>query len=127
VFLSQLPRTHAEGDLLFVHGSVRNPINEYVFPEDIYNQRKVAAIFAQVGRYCFQGHTHVPGVFTEEASGGYLFRTPDEIDYEHRLDGRKTMINVGSVGQPRDADWRACYVLLEGDVVRFRRVEYDVE
>jgi predicted phosphodiesterase len=127
VFLSQLPRTHTEGDLLFVHGSVRNPINEYVFPEDIYNQRKMAALFAQVGRYCFQGHTHVPGVFTEEPGGRYLFRTPDEIDYEHRLDGRKTMINVGSVGQPRDADWRACYVLLDGDVVRFRRVEYDVE
>jgi diadenosine tetraphosphatase ApaH/serine/threonine PP2A family protein phosphatase len=31
------------------------------------------------------------------------------------------------VGQPRDGDWRACYVLLDGDVVRFRRVEYDVE
>jgi diadenosine tetraphosphatase ApaH/serine/threonine PP2A family protein phosphatase len=36
-------------------------------------------------------------------------------------------VNVGSVGQPRDGDWRACYALLEGDTVLFRRVEYDVE
>ncbi len=43
----------------------RNPLNEYVFPEDIYNQRKMERIFALVDRYCFQGHTHVPGVFTE--------------------------------------------------------------
>lgn len=35
--------------------------------------------------------------------------------------------NVGSVGQPRDGDWRACYVLFDGDTIRFRRVEYDVE
>jgi hypothetical protein len=34
---------------------------------------------------------------------------------------------VGSVGQPRDGDWRACYVLLDGYSVRFRRVEYDIE
>ena len=37
------------------------------------------------------------------------------------------MINVGSVGQPRDGDPRACYVVLEDDVVRFRRVEYPFE
>src|SRR4051812_25689677 len=54
IFLSQLPRTHAEGDMLFVHGSPRNPINEYVFPEDVYNQRKMAALYAQIERSCFQ-------------------------------------------------------------------------
>jgi diadenosine tetraphosphatase ApaH/serine/threonine PP2A family protein phosphatase len=46
---------------------------------------------------------------------------------EHTLDDRKTMVNVGSVGQPRDGDWRACYVLLDGPRVTFRRIEYDVE
>jgi diadenosine tetraphosphatase ApaH/serine/threonine PP2A family protein phosphatase len=43
------------------------------------------------------------------------------------LDGRKTLINVGSVGQPRDNDPRACYVLLDDDNVIYRRVEYDVD
>ena len=65
-FLGELPRRHREQNgYLFVHGSARNPLNEYVFPEDIYNQRKMERIFALVERYCFQGHTHVPGIFTE--------------------------------------------------------------
>ncbi len=36
------------------------------------------------------------------------------------------MINVGSVGQPRDGDWRACYVIFEDNVLEYRRIEYDV-
>ena len=40
-YLSELPRSHMEGDDLFVHGSARNPLNEYVFPEDVYNTRKI--------------------------------------------------------------------------------------
>jgi diadenosine tetraphosphatase ApaH/serine/threonine PP2A family protein phosphatase len=127
-FLRSLPRTIREGPYLFVHGSARNPLNEYVFPEDIYIQRKMDRIFALVERYCFQGHTHVPGIFTEnQPEPLYQFHSPQEIEYEHKLDSRKTLINVGSVGQPRDGDWRACYILLDGDVVRFRRVEYDIE
>ena len=44
-FLCELPRQVREGKLLFVHGSARNPLNEYVFPEDIYNPRKLNRIF----------------------------------------------------------------------------------
>jgi len=122
-FLAERPRSHREDGTLFVHGSARNPLNEYVFPEDIYNQRKMERIFALVERYCFQGHTHVPGVFTENMQ----FHSPEEIDYVYKLDGRKMLCNVGSVGQPRDGDWRACYVLLDDESIRYRRVEYDVE
>lgn len=122
-FLGELPRNHQEGPLLFVHGSARNPLNEYVFPEDIYNRRKMEKIFALIQRHAFQGHTHVPGVFTED----FRFFSPEEIDYRFRLDEGKTMINVGSVGQPRDGDPRACYVILEDDLVWFRRVEYPLE
>ena len=127
-FLGERPLRHREGNLLYVHGSARNPLNEYVFPEDIYNQRKMERIFALVERYCFQGHTHVPGIFTEQLPDDlYQFHSPDEINYTHRLDGRKTLCNVGSVGQPRDGDPRACYVLLDDDTIRYRRVEYDIE
>lgn len=122
-FLGELKRNHREGPLLFVHGSVRNPLNEYVFPEDIYNRRKMEKIFALIERYCFQGHTHVPGVFTEDCS----FFSPEEVNFEYRLGDQKAMINVGSVGQPRDGDPRACYVVLDGNTVRFRRVEYPFE
>jgi predicted phosphodiesterase len=122
-FLAERPRTHREEGFLYVHGSARNPLNEYVFPEDIYNQRKMERIFALVERYCFQGHTHVPGIFTESLQ----FHSPDEIDCVYRLNGRKTLCNVGSVGQPRDGDWRACYVLLDDQTIRYRRVEYDID
>jgi predicted phosphodiesterase len=122
-FLGELPRNHQQGDLLFVHGSARNPLNEYVFPEDIYNKRKLEKIFDLIRRHAFQGHTHVPGVFTEN----FNFFSPEELNHEYRLTKEKAMINVGSVGQPRDGDPRACYVVLEDDLVRFRRVDYPFE
>jgi predicted phosphodiesterase len=122
-FISNLPRTRREGSVMFVHGSVRNPINEYVFPEDVYNSRKMEKLFSMIQRVCFQGHTHVPGVFTSDMS----FRRPEEMGYRFELGQDKVMVNVGSVGQPRDGDWRSCYVILEENTVYFRRVEYDVE
>jgi predicted phosphodiesterase len=122
-FLAERPRIHREENALYVHGSARNPLNEYVFPEDIYNPRKMERIFAYVEKVCFQGHTHVPGVFTESLQ----FYSPEDISQEYHLDGRKTMINVGSVGQPRDGDWRACYVLFDGKTVKYRRVEYEID
>jgi len=122
-FLGELPRSKRENGLLYVHGSARNPLNEYVFPEDIYNERKMDKLFSLIERHCFQGHTHVPGVFTESRR----FYSPEEINNEYWLGSQKTMINVGSVGQPRDNDPRACYVVLEDDVVRFRRVDYPYE
>jgi diadenosine tetraphosphatase ApaH/serine/threonine PP2A family protein phosphatase len=125
-FLAERPFLHRDEHGLFVHASARNPLGEYVFPEDIYNQRKMERIFALVERRCFQGHTHVPGVFLEQPGGRYEFLSPEETDGLHMLDERKTVINVGSVGQPRDGNWRACYVLLDGPRVMFRRLEYDV-
>jgi predicted phosphodiesterase len=122
-FLAERPRSHREEGFLYVHGSARNPLNEYVFPEDIYNQRKMERIFALVDRYCFQGHTHVPGIFTENLQ----FFSPEEVEYTYKLNGRKTLCNVGSVGQPRDGDWRACYVLLADETINYRRVEYDID
>jgi diadenosine tetraphosphatase ApaH/serine/threonine PP2A family protein phosphatase len=120
-FLAGLPRTHREGDFMFVHGSPRSPLNEYVFPEDVYNQRKIERIFGFIQKYCFQGHTHVPGVFTEN----FRFYSPSEFSNTYTLGEQKLMINVGSVGQPRDSDPRGSYVILEGNEVEFRRVEYD--
>ena len=122
-FLGELPRNHRENGFLFVHGSARNPLNEYVFPEDIYNQRKMEKIFSLVEHNCFQGHTHVPGVFTEKLN----FFSPEDIGYEYRLTDEKVLVNVGSVGQPRDGDHRACYVVLEDETINFRRLEYPLE
>ncbi|VTR97367.1 Metallophosphoesterase OS=Planctomyces limnophilus (strain ATCC 43296 / DSM 3776 / IFAM 1008 / 290) GN=Plim_1711 PE=4 SV=1: Metallophos_2 [Gemmata massiliana] len=127
-FLSERPKQSRDGAFLFVHGSARSPTNEYVFPEDVYNVTKMTKIGEQIERYCFAGHTHVPGVFIEPEPGAqWQFLSPEEIDYTWRLDDRKTIVNVGSVGQPRDANWRACYVTLDGLNLVFRRVQYDVE
>jgi diadenosine tetraphosphatase ApaH/serine/threonine PP2A family protein phosphatase len=118
-----LPRMRREGEFLFVHGSARNPLNEYVFPEDVYNQRKMENLFDRFDQFSFQGHTHIPGVFTPSLE----FFGPDECDHEYRFGDEKAMFNVGSVGQPRDGDPRACYVILTDESVVFRRVEYDVD
>jgi diadenosine tetraphosphatase ApaH/serine/threonine PP2A family protein phosphatase len=126
-FFQQMKVKQTEGDFLFVHGSPRNPKHEYVFPEDTYNQRKMTRIGDLIEKYCLCGHTHVPGLFVQTDAGNWEYADPMDGCPIRRLDGRKTIVNVGSVGQPRDGDWRACYVLLDGWDVTFRRVEYDVE
>jgi diadenosine tetraphosphatase ApaH/serine/threonine PP2A family protein phosphatase len=122
-FLAQLPRTFRDGPFMFVHGSARSPLDEYVFPEDVYNQRKLERIFGFIQQYCFQGHTHVPGVFTESGR----FYSPDDLGGRYTLDDQKLMINVGSVGQPRDSDPRSCYLVLRDREIEFRRVAYPLE
>jgi len=121
-FLGELPRTHEEGDYLFVHGSAREPTNEYVFPEDIYNMAKMHDLFGRITRYAFQGHTHIPGIFRV----GPDFIQPEDFGYEYALTDEKIMCNVGSVGQPRDEDPRACYVILDDEkqAITFRRIDY---
>lgn len=127
-FLSERPRLFRENEYLFVHGSARNPLNEYVFPEDIYNNRKMERIFSLVEKYCFQGHTHVPGLFIKQEDAElYHFQSPEEFDFSFQLDNRKTLCNVGSVGQPRDSNNKSCFVILENNIITYRRVAYDIE
>ena len=123
-FLGELPRRHDEGEFLFVHGSPRDPTNEYVFPEHVYEKERMASLMKRVEQYCFQGHTHIPGMFTE--SGAFI--SPAQRDYFFRLDSEKVMMNVGSVGQPRDDNPKACFVTLDTEekTVEYHRVEYDV-
>ncbi len=112
--------------LLAVHGSPRRPINEYIFPDDVTNAPdKLSTIFERVPRVCVVGHTHVPGVFTDEPD----FYPPGELTDSTYLftESEKAIINVGSVGQPRDMDPRSSYVLLNERGVTFVRVPYDVE
>lgn len=115
----------AEHALLAVHGSPRRPINEYIFPDDCMTAPdKVSTIFERVTKLCVVGHTHVPGVFTDEPD----FYPPAELtDRTYRITDEKAIVNVGSVGQPRDFDPRACYAILHDDRIEFVRVEYNVK
>jgi predicted phosphodiesterase len=126
-FLAERPRSYTEGDVILVHATPHNPLNEYLQPEDVWNEQKMRRIGNALHRHCFGGHTHIPGVFVEDHPGTWRHLTPNECGDAYRFDSRKTICNVGSVGQPHDGAWRASYVLFDGEVVRFRRVEYDVE
>jgi len=121
---------HAQdGDFLFTHASPRQPTREYVMPRDVANPAKMQEIFSLIPHVCFVGHTHLPGVFLEDLS----FTTPTQLwGNSYFIEpGEKALVNIGSVGQPRDGDTRACYCLLDTDPsaprVLYVRVPYDVE
>ena len=132
-FLSNLGITHREDGALMVHGSPRDPTMEYVLRSDCTEAggrmpEKIRDIFFRFERVCFVGHTHDPGVISDDG----VFRSPKECapssvgDVEFFFEpGRKYLVNVGSVGQPRDGDPRACYAIYAGDRVRWRRIPYD--
>ena len=127
-FLRQLPTTYAEEGMLFVHGSPREPVCEYIDEDDTFEiypagREKLDDIFTYFERVCFCGHTHIPGIFTED----YDFLSPEHITGSFELEeGKKYIVNVGSVGQPRDAFCEASYVIFRDWTIQYRRVAYDV-
>jgi putative phosphoesterase len=97
-------RFDAEGArILLVHGSPRK-MNEYLFEDRPLSSFHRLAATSDASLIAF-GHTHRP--------------------YVKDVDGVR-FVNVGSVGKPKDGDWRACYAIVDGASVTFRRVEYDV-
>lgn len=128
-FMEALPLHRIEGVNYFVHASPREPLVEYILPPEMHPLRSTAleaieANLEMVPGVCFVGHTHLPGVIL--ADGTYLH--PSEIGGPFVIDGsRKLIVNVGSVGQPRDQDPRACYAIYDGITVEYRRVPYDIE
>lgn len=111
------------GEDLFVHGSPREPTQEYLMPNDDFSSEKYDEVFDEVKRFLFVGHTHVPGVITPDRR----FRLAKQLGWEYTLDAEQAIINVGSVGQPRDQDPRACYALVDETKVTWRRVGYDID
>jgi len=126
-FLSNLPLRHEEYGFVFIHGSPRDPTNEYLLPTEIGfgPNEKFEEIFASFDRALFVGHTHLPCVITSD----YETASCVELDYEWDLNKNdsKVIINIGSVGQPRDRDNRSSYVVVDDGVIRWRRVEYEFE
>ncbi|MFW5857875.1 MAG: metallophosphoesterase family protein [Planctomycetota bacterium] len=122
---SAFPRSHQQDGILYVHGSPCDPTNEYLLPKKASQPDLLLPQFEKFDRYCFVGHTHLPGVFEP----GRRFEKPEEMLMNiFMLDAdSKAIVNVGSVGQPRDRNPDACYVLFDGDSVVFRRVAYDVK
>lgn len=124
-YLESLELEKRLGDLLFVHGSPRDPVNEYIYREDVFfhADSKLKTIFKSVERALFVGHTHLPMVLTDSLRSF----VPEENGAAFDLEDERYIINVGSVGQPRDRDPRSCYVEFNDGRVTFHRVPYDIE
>jgi predicted phosphodiesterase len=122
-FLGELRRRHSENGILYVHASPRNPVKEYVFPEDVvYNPEKMEDIFSYVEHIAFIGHTHLPGVFRDDRK----YWSPEDLGGQYQISpNKKAIINIGSVGQPRDGNPEASYGILDNDVLIFSRVPYE--
>jgi diadenosine tetraphosphatase ApaH/serine/threonine PP2A family protein phosphatase len=122
--LAELPKgpLRVDPDVEICHGA---PFDEDHYLFDSADAERAMA--AAGTRICLYGHTHLPAIFTkttDRASAGNGL-----ADDELRLpEAGPVLINVGSVGQPRDGDPRAAYGLLdlERHTIRFRRVAYDI-
>lgn len=120
--IANLPRSAKSGDRLYVHGSPAGPTMDYLLPGDAYDKPRMLKEFSLVEGYAFNGHTHIPGVVEK----GGRFMPPEALEGErYELGKRQAIINVGSVGQPRDGNPKACYVTIEDGSVFYHRVAYD--
>ena len=121
-FLRTLPDRMQDHGYLFFHGSPRDPVMEYVLKSDGFLEpEKMQQIFARIDRPCFVGHTHWPGIHR----GDFKFTQATDEQREFRLDGEPCVVNVGSVGQPRDGDPRASFAVVADGRVEIHRVPYD--
>lgn len=121
-WLRNLPFQRQVRDFTIVHATLDTPEQwGYVFN----NLDATASFTYQHTTLCFFGHTHVPMAFIREEGGVRRVRV-DQLQIDM---AKKYFINTGSVGQPRDGDWRAAYCVynVEKNVVEQRRVKYDLE
>ena len=120
-YLHDLPFSVTKTGLTLVHSTMDRPENfGYVFD----NQQAETNFIQQKTPICFHGHTHCPMIYEKQMAGVYRI---DPQDFT-LAPGRKYFINVGSVGQPRDGDPRATYVIYDPMKRRisYRRLEYDI-
>jgi len=123
-FLKSLPYTRSLNNTVFAHASVYQPKKwEYLYcPEQIKKCLQVAEC-----PVVFLGHTHLPVLYYETSLGVIKEKQPEESSAIPLYHQRRYVINVGSVGQPRDGNNAASFVVLDtsADEVTFYRVSYD--
>lgn len=123
-WLRQLPLTlrHRENNAFYVHASPKEP-GEWNYILTMGEARTNFNYFSE--QICFIGHSHQPFII-ENDEGNLACPTKPEIEIR---DGRRYLINVGSVGQPRDRNWRSCYVIVdfEKKKLEIKRCDYDLE
>ena len=120
-FLLSLPERLVKDNVTIVHGSPRNPVWDYVM--DYMTALRMFQFFET--RICLVGHTHVPAIWKETEN------TPPKspvMDFNKTSILAKSILNPGSVGQPRDHDNRASFAFFDPDqsTWELRRVAYDI-
>ena len=116
----QVEKAVPEKDLLLVHSTPKEP-GAWHYLMTLWDAEVNFHYFDQ--RICILGHSHQAFVIEKLASGEMAsYRSRATLGKSERY-----IINAGSVGQPRDRDPRACYVILEDEKVEFVRVQYDIE
>lgn len=122
-YLGDLKETTSENDALFLHGSPKDPVNEYLFLVEKFEQNM--ALFKE--KICFIGHTHQPLLYEYAGVGkSGFYQTGDIFNLEP---DKRYIVNVGSVGQPRDNNPMACLVFFDSKhlTVSFKRLPYDTQ
>jgi diadenosine tetraphosphatase ApaH/serine/threonine PP2A family protein phosphatase len=116
-YLLKLIPVRTVGEMMFVHDTPAQP-GSWRYVRDRAEVDLGFKAHPKMRAFFF-GHSHIPGVWTEK---GYFAAEPGrKFTFKERV-----AVNVGSVGQPRDKDPRACYVVLEPDGFRFFRVPYEI-
>jgi len=110
------------GDMGFGHGTLDSYFH---YIDNAKHAKQVFEMMPPEINVLFVGHTHIPGIW-EKTSKGINYYKWDSAELPS-MRKNPLIINVGSVGQPRDGDTKACYVIVEGDSVRYRRVQYDID
>jgi diadenosine tetraphosphatase ApaH/serine/threonine PP2A family protein phosphatase len=120
-YLQSLPYAYREPELILAHASPLEP-GRWHYIHGMADVDEYFAAFEE--QLCFVGHSHRPGLYAIGKGGGVA-----RHDARERLrPGLRYLVNVGSVGQPRDRDPRAAYVLYDASAGRIevRRVAYPV-
>lgn len=122
-FLRQMPLTISDSanNVFYVHASPRDP-GQWNYILTMGEARTNFNYFTQ--QICFIGHSHQPFII-ENDNGMLVCPTKPEVTI---MAGRRYLVNVGSVGQPRDHNWRACYVIwdTESNKLEIKRTDYDL-
>ncbi|QQL45759.1 metallophosphoesterase family protein [Sulfuriroseicoccus oceanibius] len=121
-YLRNLRFVRQVSDFTVVHATLDSP-SSWAYVTNKFDA--MASFNYQFTSVCFYGHTHVPMAFVQNDGGRPDQRMEEVVEIKP---GEKYFINVGSVGQPRDGDWRASYAIYDkaAKTVTTRRLEYDI-
>lgn len=124
-FLEDLPMTKLLDGILLVHASPKDP-ERWTYVLSYQEAKRQFGGFTE--RLCFIGHSHLPVVIEEYGDDINALSFPEDIPLRLHRD-RRYLVNVGSVGQPRDRDPRTGYVWYDDvlDAALLRRLEYPIQ